>query len=55
MDKYPFPAGKGLSLSSTGDVYSYTNISTRLTGATGIHDVYLVFTGDLRIASFSLK
>jgi beta-glucosidase len=43
------------TVSSTGNVYSYTNISTRLTGATGIHDVYLVFTGDLRIASFSLE
>jgi beta-glucosidase len=47
------------TVSSTGDVYSYTSTSTStstgLTGATGIHDVYLVFTGDLRIASFSLK
>jgi beta-glucosidase len=43
------------TVSSTGDVYRYTSTSTRLTGATGIHDVYLVFTGDLRIASFTLK
>jgi beta-glucosidase len=40
---------------STGDVYRYTSTSTGLTGAHGIHDVYLVFTGDLRIASFSLN
>jgi beta-glucosidase len=40
---------------STGGVYNYTSTSATLTGAHGIHDVYLVFTGDLRIASFSLK
>jgi beta-glucosidase len=43
------------TVSSTGDVYSYTTTTASLTGAGGIHDVYLVFTGDLRIASFSLK
>ena len=43
------------TVSSTGDVYDYTSTSTGLTGANGIRDVYLVFTGDLRIASFTLK
>jgi beta-glucosidase len=43
------------TVSSTGDVYSYTTTTASLTGARGIHDVYLLFTGDLRIASFSLK
>jgi beta-glucosidase len=43
------------TVTSTGDVYSYTTTSARLTGAHGIRDVYLVFTGDLRIASFSMK
>jgi beta-glucosidase len=42
-------------VTSTGDVYSYATTSARLTGAHGIRDVYLVFTGDLRIASFSIK
>ncbi len=40
---------------STADVYSYTSTSTALTSANGIRDVYLVFTGDLRIASFTLR
>jgi beta-glucosidase len=43
------------TVTSTGDVYRYTTTSARLTGAHGIRDVYLVFTGDLRIASFSMK
>ena len=43
------------TVSATGSVYSYTTATATLTGAHGIRDVYLVFTGDLRIASFSLK
>jgi beta-glucosidase len=43
------------TVSSTGDVYSYTTTSAPLVGAGGIRDVYLVFTGDLRIASFSMN
>ncbi|HEV2779949.1 MAG TPA: glycoside hydrolase family 3 C-terminal domain-containing protein [Actinophytocola sp.] len=40
---------------STGDKYAYTTTTGRLTGASGRHDVYLVFTGDLRISTFSLR
>ena len=40
---------------STGDPYSYTNVSTTLSRATGNRDVYLVFKGATRLASFSLK
>jgi beta-glucosidase len=40
---------------STGDVYAYASSSAPLSGARGRHDVYLVFTGDLRISSFSLQ
>ncbi len=43
------------TVTSTGDVYSYTTTTAPLTRSRGIRDVYLVFTGDLRIASFSLK
>ena len=43
------------TVASTGDVYSYTTATASVAGAHGIHDVYLVFTGDLRIASFALK
>jgi beta-glucosidase len=40
---------------STGDKYVYTTTTAALTGASGRHDVYLRFTGDLRISTFSLK
>jgi beta-glucosidase len=43
------------TVTSTGDVYSYTTTTTHLTGAHGIRDVYLVFTGDLRIANFKIN
>jgi hypothetical protein len=46
-------------------VYTYTAITAVLDGpgpaaaalskVHGVHDVYLVFTGDLRIASFSMR
>jgi beta-glucosidase len=39
---------------STADVYRYTTTTAPLTGAHGIRDLYLVFTGDLRIASFAI-
>ncbi|HEX6344432.1 glycoside hydrolase family 3 C-terminal domain-containing protein [Umezawaea sp.] len=40
---------------STGDVYTYATTTAPLEAVRGRHDVYLVFTGDLRLASFSLK
>ncbi|HET9139855.1 glycoside hydrolase family 3 protein [Actinophytocola sp.] len=40
---------------STGDKYVYTTVSSRISAASGRHDVYLVFTGDLRISTFSLR
>jgi beta-glucosidase len=40
---------------STGDRYAYATTSAALGDATGRHDVYLVFSGDLRIADFSIK
>ena len=40
---------------STGDVYTYTTTTASLAAAQGRNDVYLVFTGDVRIATFSLK
>lgn len=49
------PMAGTATVASTGDVYSYTTTSARLAGAHGIRDVYLVFAGDLRIASFSMK
>jgi beta-glucosidase len=43
------------TVSSTGGVYNYTNVTAALSGASGIRNVYLVFTGDLRIASFTMR
>jgi beta-glucosidase len=40
---------------STGDKYSYTTSTTAVSGARGRHDVYLVFTSDSRISTFSLR
>ena len=49
------PVAGTATVPSTGDVYSYLTTTASLTGAHGRHNVYLVFTGDLRIASFALK
>jgi beta-glucosidase len=40
---------------STGDVYAYTTTTAALSGAGGTHDVYLVFNGDQRLATFSMR
>jgi beta-glucosidase len=40
---------------STGDKYAYTTAAAAVTGASGRHNVYLVFTGDVRISTFSLR
>ncbi|WP_248958820.1 glycoside hydrolase family 3 protein [Sphaerisporangium perillae] len=51
------PTGKllgTLQVPATGGVYSYTSVTAPLTTSKGVHDVYLVFTGDLRIKDFSL-
>ena len=42
-------------LPSTGDQYTYTNVSAALSQAAGNRDVYLVFKGSARMATFSLK
>jgi beta-glucosidase len=39
----------------TGDKYTYTPSTTQVPGASGRHDVYLVFTSDSRISTFSLR
>ncbi len=40
---------------STGDVHSYVTTTTALHGARGRQDVYLVFTGDARVSTFSVR
>jgi len=53
------PTGKLLgtaSVASTGDVYTYNTSTATLTGASGGHQtIYLVFKGDVRVSTFSLK
>jgi beta-glucosidase len=38
----------------TASKYAYTTVTGPLSGATGRHDVYLVFTGNLNLETFSL-
>ncbi|GAB3443377.1 glycoside hydrolase family 3 C-terminal domain-containing protein [Actinophytocola sediminis] len=40
---------------STGDKYTYATATADLRGADGRHDVYLVFTGHLRLDTFRLR
>ncbi len=42
------------TVASTGDKYTYATTTAALSGATGRHDVYLVFSGDTRISTFSV-
>jgi beta-glucosidase len=43
-----------IAVTDTGDRYAYRNLTGTLTPNSGQHDVYLVFTGSLNLASFSL-
>jgi beta-glucosidase len=40
-------------VASTGDVYTYATATARVARARGIHTVYLVFSADMRLATFS--
>ncbi|MCT2581611.1 glycoside hydrolase family 3 protein [Actinophytocola gossypii] len=40
---------------STGDVYAYATTTARVRGVRGRRDVYLVFTGQVRLDSFTLR
>jgi beta-glucosidase len=49
------PLAGTAKVTSTGSVYSYATTTAALRGITGRRDVYLVFRGDLRISTFSVK
>ncbi|MFG1895500.1 glycoside hydrolase family 3 C-terminal domain-containing protein [Micromonospora zamorensis] len=52
------PTGRLLgtaTVPSTGDDYRYVSTSTKLAGAAGKQDVYLVFDSALRVADFSIR
>ncbi|WP_345362632.1 glycoside hydrolase family 3 C-terminal domain-containing protein [Actinoallomurus liliacearum] len=55
LDSPTGPLAGTATVSSTGDVYKYATTTAALQGAKGRHDVYLVFHGDLRVSTFSLK
>ena len=55
LDSPTGPIAGTASVDSTGNVYTYATASATLSGATGTHDVYLVFGSDLRLATFSIS
>ena len=44
-----------VTVPATGGVYSYVPVSAPLSGADGIRNVYLVFSGAVRIDDFSMR
>ncbi|WP_083441423.1 glycoside hydrolase family 3 protein [Nitriliruptor alkaliphilus] len=55
LDAPDGPLAGTATVPSTGDVYAYTSTTAGLVGASGTRDVYVVLTGGVRIASFSLE
>lgn len=52
------PAGKLIAtvpVAATGGVYTWGTATARVTGASGVKDLYLVFRGDLRIKDLTLR
>ncbi|WP_205856056.1 glycoside hydrolase family 3 protein, partial [Phytoactinopolyspora endophytica] len=43
------------TVESTGGVYEYTTVNAELSEADGRRDVYLVFDGEIRLSTFSIK
>jgi len=44
----------GVDVPCTGGRYEWTEVSTALPGACGVHDLCLVVTGGVRLSRFSL-
>jgi beta-glucosidase len=55
LDSPTGPLAGTATVAGTGDVYKYATTTAALHGAKGRHDVYLVFHGDLRLSTFSLR
>jgi beta-glucosidase len=55
LDSPTGPVVSTVAVPNTGDVYTYQSVTAPITGATGKHDVYLTFTGDFKISTFSVK
>ncbi|XRQ13471.1 glycoside hydrolase family 3 C-terminal domain-containing protein [Actinomadura welshii] len=54
LDRPDGPPAGTLNVPATGGKYAYKEITAPLTGARGDRDVYLVFTGETRLSTFSL-
>ncbi|NEE04674.1 carbohydrate-binding protein [Phytoactinopolyspora halotolerans] len=55
LDSPTGPLAGTATVPSTGGVYEYTTVNADLSGVDGRRDVHLVFDGDVRLATFSLK
>ncbi|GAA3217710.1 glycoside hydrolase family 3 protein [Actinocorallia longicatena] len=55
LDAPDGPVVATVAVPDTGGVYAYQDVTAPVTGATGRHDVYLTFTGDFKISTFSIK
>ena len=55
LDSPTGPLAGTAPVAPTADKYTYATTTAALHGATGHHDVYLVFRGDLRLSTFSLR
>ncbi|MEU5991055.1 glycoside hydrolase family 3 C-terminal domain-containing protein [Spirillospora sp. NPDC047418] len=54
LDRPDGPVAGTLNVPSTGDEYTYKEITAEVRNARGDHDVYLVFNGETRLSTFSL-
>jgi beta-glucosidase len=55
LDSPTGPVVGTATFGGTADKYTYTDVSAPLRNANGRHAVFLVFTGDLRVDTFSLR
>jgi beta-glucosidase len=55
LDSPTGPLAGTVAVPTTGDVYAYTTATAALTGAGGVHDVYLVLSPGIRLSTFTLR
>nr|WP_222851193.1 glycoside hydrolase family 3 C-terminal domain-containing protein [Phytoactinopolyspora mesophila] len=55
LDSPTGPLAGTVEVESTGDVYEYVTASASLSDIDGTRDVYLVFDGEVRLATFSIE
>jgi hypothetical protein len=52
LDRPEGPVAARVAVPPTKDRYDYVRVEAPVSGAVGLHDVYLVFRGKMRISSF---